>query len=134
MIDDETLAAIERLRDRIPDRWGKWIDCEEGWWRLLARLDADLVAIKPDWVCKQVKTKFGDLCVYFDETSMTDDEYRRFRERIREAEREAEQTCEVCGQPGSPAHPGNRMSWRIVCDEHLPAGTRTWVRVEASDE
>lgn len=56
--------ALERILRRIPDGWGRWISCGPGWYPILARLDAQLAAIDPDYVVHQAKEKFGGLRYY----------------------------------------------------------------------
>jgi len=55
---------IQRIADRIPERWGRWISCESGWWPLLIELNEKLEQIAPDYEIHQVKEKFGTLRYY----------------------------------------------------------------------
>ena len=57
---DGLLAIMER----IPDRWGRWISCDAGWYPLLIELDTELAALCPDYVVHQAKSKFGGLRYY----------------------------------------------------------------------
>lgn len=66
----------------------------EGWRDLMTRLVNDLFDLDWDGVLLQCKEKFGGLRFYIQ--SGSDDIYNR----IREAEIEANRTCEVSGEPG----------------------------------
>ncbi|HEY1133278.1 MAG TPA: hypothetical protein VGE77_01760 [Nocardioides sp.] len=97
----DALAAILR---RIPEHWGRWIDCQKGWYPILARLDTDLAALDAAYEVHQVKEKFGGLRYY---THTEKDGVReRFETRIQQAEQEAYRTCELCGTAGSLAKRG----------------------------
>jgi hypothetical protein len=75
--------------------WG--FTCGEGWYPLLDRLCADIDRIRDEEGLKleitQVKQKFGSLRVYV--RGGTD----RIHARLRQAEYEAQSTCEGCGGP-----------------------------------
>ena len=89
----EGLAAILR---RIPDGWGKWIDCGRGWYPLLIETDQKLAALDPHYEVWQVKEKFGGLRYYFCfVTDGTDEEAGQAI--VDEAERKSFTICEVCG-------------------------------------
>lgn len=101
-------------RPRLPFAEG-WPDDlpGEGWWPILVSLDADLRGIYPEYRVAQVKEKFGGLRFYpeIDPPHGRDD----FWARIRQAEDEADRTCEVCGEPGTARSGG----WiKTLCDEH----------------
>lgn len=75
----------------------------QGWWPLLAQLDAELTEIFPDYNVVQVKEKFGDLRVYLDHY-LSDEEYasdtKLVWDTIFKYEKLSSETCELCGQPG----------------------------------
>ncbi len=104
---EDTLLA---LLERIPDGWGRWIQCGPGWYPILARLEEQLNQIDPDYQVLQIKEKFGTLRFYlaaqYDELG---------KAAVAEAEAEAARTCELCGSRG---HLRTRNSWlRTLCDE-----------------
>ena len=104
------------------------VECEPGWWPILAELDVALAAIAPDYLVEQVKEKFGGLRFY-----ATPDRFGRhgagvaseplsseaaaeFRRLVDEAERRSFVTCEICGQPGKTR---KARGWlKTVCDHH----------------
>lgn len=55
---------VERLKARIPESWGKWVDVSEGWIPMLGELDERLAALDPDYVLLQCKDKFDGLRYY----------------------------------------------------------------------
>jgi len=57
-------AALERILRRIPDGWGRWIDCDAGWYPIIARLDAAIADLVPAYEVLQVKEKYGTLRYY----------------------------------------------------------------------
>lgn len=92
----DALAAILR---RIPKRWGR-LSVDRGWYPILARLDAQLAALDPDYEVHQVKEKFGGLR-YYAHTEVEDEAaHEQFRHLVLLAEGEAGRTCERCGRPG----------------------------------
>ncbi len=103
----DTLLA---LLVRIPDGWGRWIQCGPGWYPILARPDPQLRQIDPDYQVLQIKEKFGTLRFY-----LAGLYYELGMAAVAEAEAEAARTCELCGSPG---HLRTRNSWlRTVCDD-----------------
>jgi len=102
---EDTLRA---LLERIPDGWGRWIQCGAGWYPILVRLEERLGVIDPDYRVLQIKEKFGTLRLYLAGRS---DELGK----AAVAEAESARTCELCGSPG---HLRTRESWlRTVCDD-----------------
>jgi hypothetical protein len=88
------------------------VDCEEGWWPIIAELDRQIAAIAPGYEVHQIKEKFGELRFYYAGGTGND---ARIGVLIAQAERPAAQTCELCGAPGRARATG----WiRTVCDEH----------------
>ncbi len=53
---EDTLRA---LLERIPDGWGRWIQCGPGWYPILARLNERLEEFDPGYQILQIKEKFG---------------------------------------------------------------------------
>jgi hypothetical protein len=93
-------AALGTLLRRIPTGWGRWIDCEAGWYPILADLEAKLSTLDPDYTVLQIKEKFGTLRFYCATEANDDDARRRFDELVRRAEQDSATTCERCGAPG----------------------------------
>jgi hypothetical protein len=107
--------APRMLSERIPDGWGRWIQCGPGWSPILARLNDRLEAIAPDYQVLQIKEKFGTLRFYLGNG------YHQLGEAaVAEAEGESARTCELCGNPGRLRV---RNSWyRTVCDDCARSG------------
>lgn len=81
----------------------------EGWRPLVLKLIEDLFILGWNGNLQQIKEKFGGLRFYI---GIASDEVH---ERIRLAEKESYQICDVCGKPGKPRTDG----WvRTLCDEH----------------
>ena len=100
--------ALRALLERIPDGWGRWIQCGPGWYPILVRLEARLREIDPDYQVHQIKEKYGTLRFYWAGNYDAGDPV------VDEAEAEAARTCEVCGNPGRLRA---RSYWlRTVCD------------------
>lgn len=96
---DDLEDALTRLLPRIPDGWGRWISCSRGWYPLIARLDAQLAALDPEYTVHQVKGKFGGL--RFSMSSEADpDVQEEMYALIDEAEQASERICEICGSDG----------------------------------
>ncbi len=56
--------TLRTLLERIPDGWGRWIQCGPGWYPILARLNKRLEEFDPDYQVLQIKEKFGTLRIY----------------------------------------------------------------------
>lgn len=114
-IDDERKATLkdpearERVRDSYPVAVrpillrlenGTWygLDCEPGWYDLLAKLDADIAALDPNYTVGQVKQKFGTLRYYVERV---DDKVAEQVDRlVGIAEEQSATICEACGEAG----------------------------------
>lgn len=108
-------SALQSLLARIPDGWGRWIDCGPGWYPILARLDGRLQQIDPDYRVHQIKEKFGTLRFYWVGHNLDAGEVA-----VVDAEAESARTCEQCGSPGR-LH--KRNGWfRTVCDDCAQSG------------
>jgi hypothetical protein len=97
----EFAGALTALLRRIPNGWGRWIDCEAGWYPILADLETTLSAVDPDYTVLQIKEKFGTLRFYCATEASDDDGRRRFDELVGRAEQNSAATCERCGAPGA---------------------------------
>lgn len=103
----EYTDALGRILRRFTRGGG--IECGPGWYGILADLDTALTDIDPQYSITQIKEKFGTLRYYVSSTGTT-----AFHQRIREAERLSELTCEQCGAPGLLR---DELSWiRTLCD------------------
>jgi hypothetical protein len=107
--------ALRALLERIPDGWGRWIQCGAGWYPILSRLEERLREIDPDFRVHQIKEKFGNLRFYWAGQNCDAGEAA-----VAKAEVEAARTCEVCGRPG---HPRTRHGWlRTLCGDCAQSG------------
>jgi hypothetical protein len=99
---------------RIPDGWGRWIECDAGWYPIIVNLDDDLVALDPVYEIQQVKEKYGTLRFYAS-TQVGDDQTQdRFRELIAAAEQRSAGACERCGAPGELMRSARRW-YKTLC-------------------
>lgn len=84
-----------------------------GWEDIVLRCHERLLAVCPGYAILQVKEKFGGLRYY---TGSYPTELRaQIDEAITSAEREADVTCEVCGEPGTLE---DRVWARVTCPKH----------------
>lgn len=83
----------QKVEDRIPESWGKNVGVPKTWYPYIADLDIKLSALAPEYVVHQVKTKFGSLRFYIDETSFP-------KESLEEALRLIEDTIETVSKVG----------------------------------
>jgi predicted RNA-binding Zn-ribbon protein involved in translation (DUF1610 family) len=90
-------AALEGILRRIPDGWGRWVDCDRGWYPLIVELDRKLTALDPGYIVYQIKQKFGVLRVYIESAQEV---ARDMRTLIADASTASRSSCEACGQPG----------------------------------
>ena len=87
-------------------------ECGNGWFDLIDRLSAELIAHDPDAEAVQVKEKFGGLRFYTG--GLIDGGYAI----IGKYEDESYATCEVCGKEGS-SRDANSYWIRTLCQECL---------------
>lgn len=106
----------EDILARIPERWGKYLSIDEGWYGIVFELDKQLAALDPDYTIAQVKEKFGGLRYYLED--IKPEARDRAYKLIEEAEAKASRTCEICGQPGTLNT--KKMWYRTLCQEHTP--------------
>lgn len=95
---DVVASQIEEIRLRIPQGWGNWVSCDEGWYRIIINLDEQLNYLFPEgYEIHQIKEKYGTLryyCVYPYGDSVRE---RIADNLIKQAEYLSSITCEVCG-------------------------------------
>lgn len=85
------------------------IQVGNGWANIIARLVADLEKLGWNGTVAQVKEKFGTLRFYIGDGST------EIFNRVHEAEKESETTCEWCGKPGEL---DQRLHWLLtLCPE-----------------
>lgn len=86
----------------------------KGWEQLLRNMHAELTALDPSYQVTQVKEKLGGLRAYI---TIDPDTYPQAASIVRKYEALSYQTCEVCGQPGTPSEPGR--GWiKTECPAH----------------
>lgn len=109
--------SVEDVRQRIPERWGQWIQVGPGWYGLVSQLDQALASIDPDYEVHQVKSKFGGLRYYFG-TTKEGEEWQRMHDLANEAARRSRDICERCGGLGSLI---DDDGWyRVACESCAP--------------
>lgn len=57
--------GIERILNRIPDGWGRWIDCGPGWYPIVVNLADKIAELVPMYEVHQIKEKYGTLRFYW---------------------------------------------------------------------
>lgn len=87
----------EKLLERIPEQWGKWVDCGDGWNWILEDLDRKLSYLDPDYQLNQVKEKFGTLRFYYQPSVREDIKLDLMDDAVTIAEMLSTSTCETCG-------------------------------------
>lgn len=93
--------GLRAIMMRIPDGWGRWISCSRGWYPIIIELDQQLAAIDPDYGIHQLKEKLAMLRAYIRASDgVSEADQQQMRDLVREAEAQAETTCELCGEPG----------------------------------
>ncbi|WP_147381476.1 hypothetical protein [Nocardioides immobilis] len=120
----EYANALIGIMKRIPDGWGRWIECDRGWFPLVTDLDSKLAGLCPEYTLHQVKEKYGTLRYYADPCGRhrhIDDD---FEELIRQAEAQSAKICEDCGADGNHCRSGRW--YRTLCsaciERHLKEG------------
>ncbi|WKT87697.1 hypothetical protein QYR02_09500 [Microbacterium maritypicum] len=96
---EEYPQELRGLLERIAPGWPELLEIGVGWYPLLAKLDATLSVIAPNYVVQQVKSKFGALSFYADSSDDPSHFDQAFTDAVRAAEWESTETCEVCGAP-----------------------------------
>lgn len=92
--------ALVSILEHIPERWGRWISCDAGWYPLITQLHAELCTLDPKYVVHQVKEKFGALRFYAESHTSDDGVRDQFYAHIAAAEQHSARTCERCSAPG----------------------------------
>lgn len=115
MEDEAFPPGIQKIVDRIPVMWGKWVSCDSGWYPLLIELDEKLAQIEPNYEVHQVKEKFGTLRYYFTLDINLQDEYEEMSKIVDKYEKKSATTCESCGGNGSLRYQNYR--YKTLCDD-----------------
>jgi len=106
---------VEQLQESYPrifrDLWGSpqktcmafGVCCGDGWFNLIERLCAAIMAMKPgdDFKVAQVKEKFGGLRFYCEGWPEDESKSKRISRLIQIAEEESFKVCEFCGSRDS---------------------------------
>lgn len=109
------------MTDEIDARGWPPIDPDDGWAQILTDLQRDLLEIDPGHVVRQVKQKFGVLCVYV--TASDAALANAVHERITAAEQQSATTCERCGEPGQLVQRDGGW-YRTACRAHAQPAHR----------
>lgn len=109
-------TALIAILSRIPPHWGRWIDCEAGWFPIIAALHGELLDLDPNYVVRQVKQKYGTLR-YYAGSSIDDPVIQeRFSALLDIAERLSTTVCEVCGRPARlSVSDGDDPLYKTIC-------------------
>ena len=93
---DAAMNIRKKIESRIPQGWGTWISCYEGWDWILEDIEEMLNYLDPEYEVHQVKEKFGTLRFYY---AIHGDKivHKIASSLVRQAEYESEYTCEICG-------------------------------------
>lgn len=121
MSDDELIhwssrgypEPIARISRRIAPGWWNKIETGRGWWPLLARLDASLAALDPDYTLHGVASKSGAL----NYLAVSTRESSEFDDILWAGMLAASRSCEVCGSPGT-RRDDRRDRVQILCERH----------------
>lgn len=99
---EDDYPELQPILNRISPEMGQNIGTGPGWYPIVVELDRQLAAIDPGYTVHQVKQKLSELRVYFEVSdTATEDDRERMRALVREAEKKAAHTCELCGKPGN---------------------------------
>lgn len=91
---------------------GHWISVAKGWYDLIDRCCAEVLANDPTAQVVQIKEKFGGLRFYLN----TNEQTRASLDIISKYESESMETCEICGKPGKTRN-YTKHYIRTVCDD-----------------
>ena len=128
---DATSAVRERIVNRIPQGWGKYISCSEGWDWILTELDLKLSSICPDYEVLQVKEKFGTLRFYYNSNAEGKILNEIVEDIVNAATRESETTCEYCGKSRRRSSPAdmNIAGVKIEYDKTVRLRDGGWIKI-----
>lgn len=119
--------ALVDILSRIPPHWGRWIDCEEGWFPLIVELHQQLLELDPHYVVRQVKEKYGSLRYYAGSSIVDSVAQERFSALLDIAERFSKTVCEVCGNSARLSVSNDPDPWYkticTTCADNVAANT-----------
>jgi hypothetical protein len=125
-------AEEDRQRAALREKHAPWWvgpSCRAGWLGLLDTFYATARLVVPAGLedqlrVRQIKEKFGALCIYYHDSDRLSDEVRAaISVASHAAEGASLYTCEVCGRPGVLRV---RHGWYATrCDEHAD-GAEPW--------
>jgi len=122
---EEEILAPEQILDRFEGPWYPAVYCGSGWFPLIERIDAYIVASYPSYRIEQIKEKYGGLRYYWEPDSdagianKSEKEISKLaavRDGVVRIESEAMDICEICGQPGENDSTNGWYATR--CPEH----------------
>ena len=89
------------------------LECDSGWFPIIAKLDMDIRKLAPEYVILQIKEKFGGLRYYIG--ALREDVFEQVHALIKEAEQIASKTCECCGEEGTLCRRGGWL--KTLCQD-----------------
>lgn len=98
---NELQLAVEALKTKIPQSYGKYISVDEGWYQIIVDCDKELTAIDPNYQILQIKEKFGGLRYYISPCNdATVEQREKMHQIVQKYEKIASITCEATGLNG----------------------------------
>jgi len=91
-------SDISKVLERFVGGFPPVIDCGEGWYPLIVRLDRDISSIDPLYTIYQIKQKFGSLRFYCNPSNPY--LLQEIHKIVANTERISLLTCEETGKPG----------------------------------
>jgi hypothetical protein len=89
---------LQPILDRIDPTFGRFIDCDSGWWPLIGELHQKALEIDPDYRIYQIKEKFGALRFYFSASNPLLS--ANIQQIVDSYEKKSTTVCEKTGQEG----------------------------------
>ncbi|NYD53584.1 hypothetical protein [Microbacterium pseudoresistens] len=122
LVSEDYPPELQPLIERFAPDWPPILQVSVGWYPLLVELDRTLSALVPDYVVKQIKSKFGALRFHAAPSEDPYDYNEAFKEAISDAEWRSIETCEECG---APANQYVVRLWVVtLCEEHMRLAER----------
>lgn len=113
----------EKLMERIPVQWGKWISCDSGWDWILEDLEAKMSFLDFNYELHQVKEKYGTLRFYYVSKKTKKVVQELMDDAVSTAERLSAGTCEICGNSSVRSNPGRGISYDPTVEtKYSPGG------------
>lgn len=113
----------EKLMERIPIQWGKWISCDSGWDWILEDLEAKMSFLDFNYELHQVKEKYGTLRFYYESKKTKNVVQELMKDAVSTAERLSESTCEICGNSSALSNPNRGIKYdKTVEIKYSPGG------------